>query len=287
MQVGRAAAVVLAQKAGPHPLFVIGRDTRLSGPMLEAALTAGLTSGGAPRGDRRRHPDAGARLAGPAARRRRRRRHQRLAQPLRRQRHQVLLERRHQAERRGGGRDRGAHPAPRPAVAGRRRLRQRRAARGRRGGLRVGRRQAHPARPQRHEDRHRLRARRHAPGRAAGARGVRRAGQRALRPAGRHQHQRRLRQHAHRRAAGGRRRRRLRPRPRLRRRRRPRAGRRRRRRPGGRRLHHRHPRPAPEGPGQAPRRHRGDHGHDQPGIPSGDGARGHPGHRHARWATGT
>ena len=29
VQVGRAAAVVLAQKAGPHPLFVIGRDTRL------------------------------------------------------------------------------------------------------------------------------------------------------------------------------------------------------------------------------------------------------------------
>ena len=47
VQVGRAAAVVVAQKAGPHPLFVIGRDTRLSGPMLEAALTAGLTSGGA------------------------------------------------------------------------------------------------------------------------------------------------------------------------------------------------------------------------------------------------
>jgi phosphoglucosamine mutase len=47
VQVGRAAAVVLAQKAGAHPLFVIGRDTRLSGPMLEAALTAGLTSGGA------------------------------------------------------------------------------------------------------------------------------------------------------------------------------------------------------------------------------------------------
>ncbi len=47
VRVGRAAAVVLAQKAGPHPLFVTGRDTRLSGPMLEAALTAGLTSGGA------------------------------------------------------------------------------------------------------------------------------------------------------------------------------------------------------------------------------------------------
>ena len=44
--VGRAAAVVLAKKHGPHPLFVIGRDTRLSGPMLEAALVAGITSGG-------------------------------------------------------------------------------------------------------------------------------------------------------------------------------------------------------------------------------------------------
>jgi len=47
VQVGRAAAAVLAQKAGSHPLFVIGRDTRLSGPMLEAGLVAGLTSGGA------------------------------------------------------------------------------------------------------------------------------------------------------------------------------------------------------------------------------------------------
>jgi phosphoglucosamine mutase len=47
VQVGRAAAVVLAQQAGRHPLLVIGRDTRLSGPMLEAGLVAGLTSGGA------------------------------------------------------------------------------------------------------------------------------------------------------------------------------------------------------------------------------------------------
>jgi phosphoglucosamine mutase len=46
LTVGRAAAVVLAQKHCPHPLFVIGRDTRLSGPMLEAALVAGITSGG-------------------------------------------------------------------------------------------------------------------------------------------------------------------------------------------------------------------------------------------------
>jgi phosphoglucosamine mutase len=47
VQVGRAAAVVVGKEAGHQPLFVIGRDTRLSGPMLEAALTAGLTSGGA------------------------------------------------------------------------------------------------------------------------------------------------------------------------------------------------------------------------------------------------
>ncbi len=44
--VGRAAAVVLAKKTGRRPRFVIGRDTRLSGTMLEAALVAGITSGG-------------------------------------------------------------------------------------------------------------------------------------------------------------------------------------------------------------------------------------------------
>lgn len=46
LQVGRAAAVVLAERRGEHPLFVVGRDTRLSGPMIEAALVAGITSGG-------------------------------------------------------------------------------------------------------------------------------------------------------------------------------------------------------------------------------------------------
>jgi phosphoglucosamine mutase len=46
MQVGRAAAYVLARHRGARPLFVIGRDTRVSGPMLEAALVAGITSGG-------------------------------------------------------------------------------------------------------------------------------------------------------------------------------------------------------------------------------------------------
>ena len=44
---GRAAAsVVQARDAGGRPCVVIGRDTRLSGPMLEGALAAGLNAGG-------------------------------------------------------------------------------------------------------------------------------------------------------------------------------------------------------------------------------------------------
>ncbi len=39
LALGRAAASVLAPSGGT---FVLGRDTRVSGPMLEAALTAGL-----------------------------------------------------------------------------------------------------------------------------------------------------------------------------------------------------------------------------------------------------
>ncbi|MGH2765970.1 MAG: phosphoglucosamine mutase, partial [Actinomycetota bacterium] len=41
---GRAAAVVLG--ADERPLVVIGRDTRVSGPMLQAALAAGVCSAG-------------------------------------------------------------------------------------------------------------------------------------------------------------------------------------------------------------------------------------------------
>ena len=41
---GRAAGQVLAPDGGT---VVVGRDTRLSGPMLESALVAGLTSAGA------------------------------------------------------------------------------------------------------------------------------------------------------------------------------------------------------------------------------------------------
>jgi phosphoglucosamine mutase len=42
--VGRAGAFVLAGDADPMRPFVIGRDTRLSGTMLEAAVVAGITS---------------------------------------------------------------------------------------------------------------------------------------------------------------------------------------------------------------------------------------------------
>jgi phosphoglucosamine mutase len=44
LALGRAAGAVLAPDGG---VFVVGRDTRLSGPMLEGALVAGLMSAGA------------------------------------------------------------------------------------------------------------------------------------------------------------------------------------------------------------------------------------------------
>lgn len=47
-KVGQAAAMVLAEsKKDGRPLFTIGKDTRISGDMLEAAITAGLCSAGA------------------------------------------------------------------------------------------------------------------------------------------------------------------------------------------------------------------------------------------------
>jgi phosphoglucosamine mutase len=44
--VGRAGATVLAKSSGRHRPIVVGRDTRLSGTMLEAAIVAGITSVG-------------------------------------------------------------------------------------------------------------------------------------------------------------------------------------------------------------------------------------------------
>ncbi len=47
MKIGRAVAMVLSNKSNKHPKVVIGKDTRISSDMLEAALTAGLCSIGA------------------------------------------------------------------------------------------------------------------------------------------------------------------------------------------------------------------------------------------------
>lgn len=47
MDIGRAAAMVLTSEEVKQPTFVIGKDTRLSGDMLEGALIAGLCSVGA------------------------------------------------------------------------------------------------------------------------------------------------------------------------------------------------------------------------------------------------
>ncbi len=46
LRLGRAGAAVLARDAAPGVPIVIGRDTRLSGTMLEAAVVAGITSAG-------------------------------------------------------------------------------------------------------------------------------------------------------------------------------------------------------------------------------------------------
>ena len=47
MNIGRAAATVLTDGNHRHPKILIGKDTRLSSDMLEAAMTAGLCSVGA------------------------------------------------------------------------------------------------------------------------------------------------------------------------------------------------------------------------------------------------
>jgi phosphoglucosamine mutase len=47
MNFGRAAAMVLAEQIGRKPVVLIGKDTRISSDMLEAAMTAGLCSVGA------------------------------------------------------------------------------------------------------------------------------------------------------------------------------------------------------------------------------------------------
>lgn len=47
MNIGRAAALVLAKETNHAPKIIIGKDTRISGDVLEAALVAGICSVGA------------------------------------------------------------------------------------------------------------------------------------------------------------------------------------------------------------------------------------------------
>ena len=47
MQIGRDAAVVLTKHTSHKPKLIIGKDTRISSDMLEAAMVAGICSVGA------------------------------------------------------------------------------------------------------------------------------------------------------------------------------------------------------------------------------------------------
>ena len=47
MQIGKAAAIVLSKNCDHTPKILIGKDTRISGDILEAALVAGICSVGA------------------------------------------------------------------------------------------------------------------------------------------------------------------------------------------------------------------------------------------------
>ena len=122
LALGRAAARVL-----PAPTFVVGRDTRRSGPLLQAAFSAGLAAEGADVVDLGVLPTPGVAAVAespPGARCR----DLGLAQPLRRQRDQALQPARDEAAgRRSRARSsasstpswptRTARPAVRPATA--------------------------------------------------------------------------------------------------------------------------------------------------------------------------
>ena len=122
---------------GTGLVAVVGRDTRISGQFLEAAVVAGLASAGVDVLLLGVLPTPGVAFLTDVARRRPRRDALRLPQPDARQRHQVPRPRRRQARRRHRGRDREAARASpgtaRPAArvgrvttydAGRRRLRR-------------------------------------------------------------------------------------------------------------------------------------------------------------------
>ena len=68
---------------GEHPAVLIGKDTRISGYMLESALQAGLVRGRRGCAADRADADPGGGLSDPRAARPGRHRHQRLAQSVR------------------------------------------------------------------------------------------------------------------------------------------------------------------------------------------------------------
>ena len=110
-RLGRIAAAYLAERAGStrrRPALLIGRDTRVSGPLLEQALVAGRALGGRGRAGRRRPPTPAVAALTPPSARRGGVGAVGLPQPVRGQRHQALLGRGRQAAGRLGGRDRGA-----------------------------------------------------------------------------------------------------------------------------------------------------------------------------------
>ena len=103
---GRVLAIGDGARKGESPRVLIGKDTRISGYLLEAALEAGLVGGRCRRLSVRAAADAGGRLPDACAAAVGRHRDQRVAQSVRRQRHQVLLGGRREAARRRRAGDR-------------------------------------------------------------------------------------------------------------------------------------------------------------------------------------
>ena len=107
LKVGQAVGLTFQNGEHRHRVL-IGKDTRLSGYMIENALTAGLHLGRHGRAAHRPDPDARRRDADPLDARRSRRDDLGLAQSVRRQRHQAVRPGRLQAVRRDREADRGA-----------------------------------------------------------------------------------------------------------------------------------------------------------------------------------
>ena len=94
LKLGWAAGLVLAADTrgnGVRPRVLIGKDTRISGYLLEAALESGLSAAGVDVYLSGPLPDPGGRVPHARAPAVRRHRDQRIAQSVRRQRDQVLL----------------------------------------------------------------------------------------------------------------------------------------------------------------------------------------------------